>query len=342
MKESTVFMLLYGDYHELHKKALTPLVQQDDTRLDVRLWLNVVCLDTAKWLVENAPAHWLIYVADQNIPKYHAMARMFHDGDYPITTPWITWFDDDSIIKKGNWLNKTLAFIAENPRVVLFGRACVKRHMSGIESWIKRASWYSKREFQTLGKKLRGIHFIQGCYWWLTRNVLERLDWPDSRLSHNGGDTALSEAIWQQGFEQAGFTYGVDVDVAARRGMTERPAGSRRERARHSDNSRPACIGAMAQYMEIFADSSSNIIPVTSTTATSTRHGRTTVKHVVVPPKVQPKKQVKVDTGRQITTSYLSRPIVPQRHIRSVRPKVRPKKTLKVLLRERTRGRFTR
>jgi hypothetical protein len=76
------------------------------------------------------------------------------------------------------------------------------------------------------GVKAPGITFATGGYWWLRTDVIRQLDWPDERLSHNGGDTLLGEAIRQQGWPFHKNNYGVKVNAAPRRGLHEAPAGS--------------------------------------------------------------------------------------------------------------------
>lgn len=250
-KATTVFMLLYGDYPEWHKKVLPPLLKQPQEKLDVRLWLNVVCLDTLKWLKINAPKDWLIYLSDRNIPKYRVMRQLFHDTVYPITTEWLTWFDDDTPIIADDWLEKTLEFIANTRNVAFFGRVSPKGHNAGVKKWIETADWYTGRPLQRINVDNYhgpGICFVQGCYWWLRADVMRMLDWPDKRLNHNGGDTALSEAIWQARLTQCNFWYGVDRGEAPRRGLTEPPAGFKFKRATKSDGRVAVMLDRMADY----------------------------------------------------------------------------------------------
>ena len=72
-----------------------------------------------------------------------------------------------------------------------------------------------------------GVSFMTGGYVWLRTDIMRQLDWPDERLNHNGGDTLLGEAIRQQGLPRHHFDYGVAVNKAKRRGLSERPAGSK-------------------------------------------------------------------------------------------------------------------
>ena len=252
---TTLFMLLYGDYANLHRRVLEPLAQQPTEQIGVRLWLNTVCCETLQWLLDNAPSEWVIYVSDENVPKYKVMRQLFNEQRRPITTPWVTWFDDDTVINEHDWLSKTVSFTEAHPDVTIFGKECSKPHLSGVEAWIRKATWYRKRSFQRgRSKRQRRIKFIQGSYWWLRTAALRAVDWPDPRLNHNGGDTALSEAMWQHNFDQTAYTYGVAVDCVDRRGLTEKPAGSK-ESAYASDNSRPAMVGAMPEYKRLIAAS---------------------------------------------------------------------------------------
>lgn len=364
---STLFMLLYGDYASLHKYVLAPLLLQSADRLDVRLWLNVVSIDTIDWFLNHAPASWYIYVSDQNVPKYKAMRYMFNDNARPIRTPWITWFDDDTLITApDSWLNRTAEFIIANPDVALFGKEQFKHHLSGMEAWIAQSSWYNGRAFQqTYGAC--GIRYVQGCYWWLKTAILAQLDWPDQRLNHNGGDTLLSEAIWQQQFQQAEFFYGIDGDIADRRGHVERPAGSTQPVTYKSDGQLPLMCGKMANYRAQFtrvnrpysAVAARWLLPITPTvskrrraiTQPRSKPSQQVVKSVGSKPRrtavssttasdksKQPQQQRRAKpSGNQVTTMYLSRPDrSAASHEKRSRPaKTANNKTLKTLLAER-------
>lgn len=343
---STLFMLLYGDYPKLHRSVLTPLVKQPIQALNVRLWLNTVCLETVEWLVEHAPPSWLLYVSDKNVPKYRAMQYMFHDPAHPITTPWITWFDDDTIVIADNWFDTTSSFLREHPDVDFVGKEYFKPHVAGIEKWIRRATWFRNRAFQTISKKRRGIKFIQGSYWWIKTAVIARIGWPDVRLNHNGGDTALSEAVWQNGFKQLEFTYGVDIDCAERRGRTEKPAGATNEQAHSSDHSAPSMAGKGSDYVRVFEHAgrhyllpqvdqlvtpAATVPPTAATPSASTSLRRlqprgkapvdgTPRRFIKVPPRAPKRRQVHVQAE-----------VKPKSGV-SVPPRRTPERTLKQLL----------
>jgi hypothetical protein len=251
---TTLFMLVYGDYPAMHRQAIAPLLGQDPEKVSVRLWLNSACLGTFDWLLKHAPESWLIYVSSQNCPKYPVMQKLFNDPEHPIVTPWVTWLDDDTRIIYSDWFSKTEEYIEDTPTVDFFGAQYWKTHLAGVQGWIKAAPWYKGRPFMrgdaTRGpnKGRLGIAFLRGSYWWLRTDLLRELNWPDPRLNHNGGDTALSEAIWQARKLQLHYAYGIDNELAPRRGRSERPAGFKHDFVNRTDGSNPDMLGRLDLY----------------------------------------------------------------------------------------------
>ena len=140
---------------------------------------------------------------------------------------WVVWFDDDSHIKKPDWLQQTLNYIASkrSENICYVGQKWCVTHLPGQEAWFRQAKWYKGLPSDLIHKR-PGVWFATGSYWWLRTDVLRLLDWPDERLGRNGGDTALGEAVRQQGLPFHHFDYGVKVNDSKRRGVSERPAGS--------------------------------------------------------------------------------------------------------------------
>lgn len=263
MSITTVFMLVYGDYPELHRNVLGPMLQNNREQ-DVRLWLNAVCPKTLDLLLNDAPKNWTLYVNSENTPKYKVMWKLFNDPLNPITTPWITWFDDD-IVTEPDWLPAAEQFINANPQTALFGAQFWRPHLAGVEHWIRKARWYSHKPFQQVRRHgAHGIKFIRGSYWWLPTFIMHYLDWPDYRLSHNGGDTALSEAILQLGLIQKNFHAGTSVDFEPRRGYSELPAGCARGR-RKTDGKVASLLGDTAAYDERLKQYDVSYIELTDT-----------------------------------------------------------------------------
>ena len=222
--------LLYGDYHELHKRFLISLASAvaDDDRVRVALWCNQCCQAT-KDLLKVLPLGRFsnIILSNENVPKYKVMRKLFNLIATNTDSEWVVWFDDDSHITKPDWLQQTLNFIESKRRenICYVGQKWFVHHLPGQEAFIQQSKWYKGRPSELI-KGRPGVWFATGSYWWLRADVLHQLDWPDERLSMNGGDTLLGEAVRQQGLPFHHFDYGVKVNDAKRRGFSEKPAGS--------------------------------------------------------------------------------------------------------------------
>lgn len=237
-KFATIYALLYGDDYKLHMRLLRSLEKHvPNDRVNINLWCNTVCNKTIDYIVEmdKFPSGFAgdidVEFSRENVPKYKVMRRMFHELWIP-KTPWIIWFDDDSYIDKPDWWKKTKAKIESTPKLRYMGQPWYVHHLPGQWEFIQTAEWYKDRSPEmcpTRSPKIKkpGITFAQGAYWWLRTDVMKEIDWPDPRLSHNGGDTLLGEAVRQQGHPFTKFHYGVAVNKAKRRGLSESPAGSK-------------------------------------------------------------------------------------------------------------------
>lgn len=232
---ATIYCLLFGDYFKLHKRLLDSLQKHlPPGEARVVIWCNTVCADTQRYL-QYTPGSWEIILSTENVPKYEVMRRLFRGTAVPAPeTEWIVWLDDDSHIVKADWWEKTKAYLAEKEAegVVYVGQPWYVHHLPGQWEFIKQAVWFKGLEPQMCptrkpGVKQPGIWFAQGAYWLLRTDVMERLNWPDDRLIHNGGDTLLGEAVRQQGLPFHRFSHGVAINDGKRRGRSERPAGSR-------------------------------------------------------------------------------------------------------------------
>ena len=235
----TIYCLLYGNFHELHKRLLNSLLNWLPYKdANVVIWCNTVCPATIVWLYKQARANWRWIDSSMNVPKYEVMRRLFHEQAVP-ETPWLLWLDDDTHIVADDWWDKTVEYIqkrqAEN--ICYVGQYWYVHHLPGQEEFIKAAKWYKGVSLElhaTRNPKVRkpGIKFVTGSYVWLRTDVMRQLDWPDPRLVHNGGDTLLGEAIRQQGLPRHHFCYGVKVNDGKRRGLSDSPAGATNKRVR--------------------------------------------------------------------------------------------------------------
>lgn len=205
----TICILMYGAFHELHKRCLNAILSTVPTeRRQIRVALNEVCPETLQYIdrMKREGHIYKVYVNQQNIKKYPAMRKMFHDPDCPLTDKYVIWFDDDTIADKDpQWASKLAQTIANfhNEGRVIYGCTFVwTLHRSQIE-WIKSRPWYRGRYFQLHngpeapnGNK---ICFPAGGFWALSTDFIKRADVPDPQIGHNGGDYMIMEQVRQNG-----------------------------------------------------------------------------------------------------------------------------------------------
>lgn len=209
----TVFILFYGDYHDLHRKCLTSLLASVPARrIDLRVGTNMVCQATLDMIAEYQKQGFITkhYYHADNAYKYPVMREMFWDDSCPITTKWVLWFDDDSICDVDpNWLNYLSVHIAQHHRgndAHMIGANFVwspnkkTRDILASRPWYKGKPWRAKN-----GKPSpngNNIIFVTGGFWALTTEALRAADVPDlgTGLTHTGGDWQIGEQIYQAGY----------------------------------------------------------------------------------------------------------------------------------------------
>ena len=226
MPDVSAYLLLYGPDEALQREALDSLFRAlpAPQRPYASVWCNVVSPHTLR-LLEDLP--YTVYESAANVPKYVAMRKMFAHG---VTQPWILWLDDDTRMLPGWWEateNYLKAKQAEN--VCLVGQGWYSHDLEWRRKFVMESAWWRGREWSMHRGRIQ-CHFPSGGYWWLRRDVRDLLDWPDPRLSHNGGDTLLAEAVRQQGLPFHAFAGKVKTQIlgagpSGRRGINERPAG---------------------------------------------------------------------------------------------------------------------
>jgi hypothetical protein len=215
------YILLYGDFPELHNAVLGDVLKRfpKEALQNVTVWCNQVCRPTLDFL-KTTP--FTAIESKDNVPKYPAMRWIFERRQ---STPWILWLDDDTRIVADDWWAKTEAFFASHPTAVYVGQLWTCTDLAKRQDFVRAATWYKGKPWMLLNN-VPGVNFAVGGFWWLQDGLRRRIDWPDRRLRHCGGDTLLAEAVRQQGFELTHFTYGVKTQQNAhRRGLVEKPAG---------------------------------------------------------------------------------------------------------------------
>jgi hypothetical protein len=221
-----LFALLYGDYTVLHERLLESLHRAVPDSVPVRLWCNQVGEETRRKLEGEPRRSWSVMARGENIPKYRAMREMFHEiRDTSCNAEWVVWFDDDSWIEAEDWY-PVMQEVTRPSGVCYVGEPWGIHYLPGQWDFIRAAPWFRGKD-PPLHEGRPVVWFAQGAYWWLRTDVLRAIDWPDPRLSHNGGDSLLGEAVRQQGFTLTPCAYGVRVNDSPRRGIWERPAGAK-------------------------------------------------------------------------------------------------------------------
>lgn len=227
MLSFNTFLLLFGDDAKLQAQALDNIKERlpEHAQRSVRVWCNAVCAPTLERL-RSEP--FTVFESEVNVPKYILMRSFFDRG---IDQPWILWLDDDTRLDDG-WWGTTEAYIQSKAKdnVCFVGPCWFTHDIMGRTEFIKAAPWYRGLPWDMAKNGRPVINFPIGGYWWLRRDVREMIDWPDNRLSHNGGDTLLAEAVRQQGLPFHKFAEKVKVQILGagpegRRGIKERPAG---------------------------------------------------------------------------------------------------------------------
>lgn len=224
-KDVLVLALLYGNHPELHRRLITSLKSALRPGMTTWLWLNQVCQPTFDLL--STQREFALDVSSTNVPKYQVMRRQY-DRIAAGRFKWVLWLDDDTHFTRPDALEAAMKNIdkraAEN--ICYMGERWFVAYLAGQEEFIKQSSWYRGVPFDRVGRaKKPGINFVTGGYAWLRFDVLKKLNWPDPRLVHNGGDTLLAEAVRQQGLKLHHYNFGVKVNDAKRRGISDPPAG---------------------------------------------------------------------------------------------------------------------
>jgi hypothetical protein len=192
----TLCVLCHGDYPYLAKRCLDSISRQLDPAYiaEIRVGLNAVSPATAELIFEWADvrgARSILYDDRENIGKYPMMRRMFYDSDYPLRTPYVWWFDDDSYVLPHdfNLLRGALDWMAGAD---LMGQRWCMALRGGQQAWIESQPWYTGIP---VPKK---ICFPQGACWVARVDKLKEVDYPWPELNHQGGDLMLGAVAAQQ------------------------------------------------------------------------------------------------------------------------------------------------
>jgi len=241
-QDVTIMVCLYGtdqpgrsDFHDLHRRCiggiLSTLTPSEAERVQWVLGCNEVDPKTMQYLGQKLPQATFV-VKDKNVNKYPIMREMMGK----VRTSYALWFDDDSYPTKLGWLTKVVNLFIKTG-VAVGGREYTWPILDGQLEWIQKASWFSGMAPHVENREMR-IRFITGGFQIFSMDAIRKMDWPDPRLDHNGGDVMMGEAVRQTGQKIVNLSldkYGIVVSGAKRRGTNQRSAGARSmRRARFS------------------------------------------------------------------------------------------------------------
>lgn len=227
-----IYGLLYGGYPKLHARCVNSILEgvrhcPVGHEVDVFFWCNKVSEKTFQRL-KRVEAPYGTY-DNKNVPKYTAMRNHIFKLRNPKDYDWMVWFDDDSwVTHPKTWLKHAFEFIKNKERenVCYFGEPWLWAWRPGQWTAVQQAAWFKGKPAQKIGRRQDpGVKFAQGGCWWLRTDVQQLLDWPDSRLVHNGGDTLLAEAVRQQNLLFHTFKHGFKSNDHPRRGLNTKPLG---------------------------------------------------------------------------------------------------------------------
>ena len=256
MTFATILVLLYGKYHNLHRRCLESIRNTVPPETPIRVGLNEVCDKTLEWLERGGLAEQTFLPGtlkkgcasagivqersmphlgrvtffssgNENIKKYPMMRRMLYEAP-AIQTPWIVWFDDDTFVDDNSPWWDAVERTSKNAKDVYLGETWFIHYKKAQWNFITGRPWYCNKPPEVINGR-PGIHFHTGGFVAAKHATLKRLNWPDETLLHNGGDFLLSEALRQQGESRTAIPtkkLGIHVNASTRRGYSEKPTGA--------------------------------------------------------------------------------------------------------------------
>lgn len=242
----SLFVLLYGDFPQLHARCLSSVLSSTPVTAELRVGLNalspraletladilevgdaeVAGVDRVRRLTSGGRSVTLYSKNNENIKKYPMMRQMLTDPT--VSSEWLAWFDDDTWVAPDSKWWDTAEIMAARPKNVYMGEPWTYPYSSKHQKFIASRPWYRGRAFDVIAGK-PGVSFCTGGFWLVRSALLYELGWPDPAIGHNGGDTLLSEAIRQRGLSLTPFPtrqLGIQVNDHPRRGYREAPVGT--------------------------------------------------------------------------------------------------------------------
>lgn len=223
----TICVLCYGPHHALAQRCLESIgTKSNSAHFRLRIGLNAVSDRTRALAYGMADrfAGTVIHDSETNLHKLPMMRRLFHEP--PIETEWTIWFDDDSYVRRADWLRSLAVAVETHPGIAMWGKTYVANIDQPMMDFVRSASWYRGAPFPPTDHPDEArLSFITGGWWAIRTECLLSLDWPDQRLIHFHDDFLLCEALRQNRYPYATFLPGVEVSSSERRAPPETPFG---------------------------------------------------------------------------------------------------------------------
>lgn len=232
----TVFILFYGDHHDLHKKCLTSLLATtDNSRIDLRVGSNALCKESIEMIEGYVDQGFITkhYYHEENKFKYPVMREMFFDPELPIETKWVLWFDDDSTCDvEPAWLNILGNHIVRHhhdKEAHMIGAKYTWNATEKVRNILSQRPWFTGRPWQKRNgqpsENGSWIIFATGGFWAITHELIVAADIPDlgTGLTHTGGDWQIGCQVYQAGYNVKQFNgkkQFVRTSSVKRRGVT--------------------------------------------------------------------------------------------------------------------------
>src|SRR4030095_10637883 len=205
-RKGTICVLSYGEHPDLLARFLTQLDLSGDAGMfQLRIGLNAPSDESVAIArnYERTQPDVMVFHSTVNLFKNPMMRRMFYDP--PIETEWTIWFDDDSYVKRGDWLMRLALKIEREPAIDLWGVRYVLFPNEDALSFAASSPYYRGLPWITRsnesGEAAPCFEFATGSFWAAKTKVLRALDWPDRRLVQAGDDFFFGEALRQNGFQ---------------------------------------------------------------------------------------------------------------------------------------------
>lgn len=225
----TVCVLVYGDHPDLAGRFFERLVRHTPMELvRTRIGMNAVGAATRRIVdsfVEDHPGTWVVD-SGENLFKNRMMRRLFHER--PLETRWAIWFDDDSFVRRDDWLQSLAMRIEGSPGSSMLGRPAMVAPDRRVLRFVESAAWFRGKPFLRIGEDGGGSEwftFVEGGFWAVRSDAVRMLDWPDPRLIHYLDDFIMGEALRQNDLTMVPHWSGVEISASPRRGPLDGRSG---------------------------------------------------------------------------------------------------------------------